>query len=321
MNLTSNPVFTSYQVLVGNTLGDSAYVSSSIAEPDPTRVLANGQNEVLWVSGTTYAVDDRRILTTTHRVYRDTVGGVSNVSPSADPTRWVDEGPTNRWAWNDSQVSTRTSYASPYVLTVRPGAISHIGLAGMEDVASIRVRMWDAPAGTLVHDETYGNEDVQGLDPHWALYFQAPVYGYLKIISGLPVHGACQVELTLTGYASTVAVGLVAFGTVETMGAAEVGAELAVRDYGYTTTDKWGNAIRTPGAKGADLRVSGKVPVQQANALRNVLFRLVDVGAIHIPSSRPEYAWLTTWGILKPATMRAEDAVLVGIDFEVEGFI
>lgn len=319
--MISDPIFKSYKVLVGNVLGGSAYVSSSISEPDGTKVLPNGQTETEWVSGTTYAVDNRVIRSATHRVYRDTVGGASTKDPEKDPTRWVDEGPTNRWAWNDNQVATRTTCIPPYVLTVDPGYISHIGLAGMEDVSAVRVRMWDAPSGTLVHDQTYGNEDVQGVDPHWALYFNAPTYGYLKIIEGLPVYPGCRVEVTLASYAVKVGVGLISFGTVVELGAAEVGAEISIRDYGYTTTDKWGNAIRTPGQKGADLKVSGKAPVQQANALRQVFTRLVDVGAIHIPSSRPEYAWLVTWGILKPVTMRAENALIVGIDAEVEGFI
>lgn len=319
--MISDPIFKSYKVLVGNVIRESAYVSSSVAEPDTTKILPNGQPETEYVSAATYAVNDRVTRYMTHRVYRDTVGGVSNQEPERDPTRWVDEGPTNRWAWNDSQVATRTTYTSPYVLTVDPGSISHIGLAGMQNVATVRVRMWDAPSGTLVHDQTYGNEDVQGVDPHWALYFNAPTYGYLKIIEGLPVYPGCRVEVTLAGYSSKVGVGLISFGTVVELGAAEVGAEMSIRDYGYTTTDKWGNAIRTPGQKGADLKVSGKVPVQQSNALRQVFTRLVDVGAIHIPSSKPEYAWLVTWGILKPVTMRAENALIVGIDAEVEGFI
>lgn len=319
--MISDHIFKSYKVLIGNTLGNSSYVSSSVAEPDTTRVLPNGDTEEDFVFGATYTVDDRVIRTTTHRVYRDTVGGAAMKDPEKDPTRWVDEGPTNRWAWNDSQVATRTTYASPYVLTVDPGSISHIGLAGLQNVATVRVRMWDAPAGTLIHDQTYGNEDVQGVDPHWALYFNAPTYGYLKIIDGLPVYPGCRVEVTLAGFASKVGVGLISFGTIVESGAAEVGAEMSIRDYGYTTTDKWGNAVRTPGQKGADLKISAKVLVQQANALRQVFTRLVDVGAIHIPSSKPEYAWLVTWGILKPVTMRAENSLIVGIDAEVEGFI
>lgn len=319
--MITDPIFRSYKVLVGNVLGDASYVSSSVAEPDGTRVLPNGAAEVAWSSGATYAVDDRAIRATTHRVYRDTVGGVSSKAPELDPTRWVDEGPTNRWAWHDSQVATRTTFASPYVLTVDPGAISHIGLAGLQDVATIRVRMWDGAGGTLVHDVTYGNEDTQGVDPHWALYFKAPLYGYLKIIEGLPVYPGCRVEVTLAGHLAKVGVGLISFGTVAELGAVEVGAEMSIRDYGYTTTDKWGNAIRTPGQKGADLKVTAKVPVQQANALRQLFTGLVDIGAIHIPSSRPEYAWLVTWGILKPVTMRAENALIVGVDAEVEGFI
>ncbi len=319
--MITDPIFKSYKVLVGNTITDSSYVSSSVVEPDGSRVLANGQVETSFIGGATYAVNDRVTRSTTHRVYRDAVGGVASQLPENDPTRWVDEGPTNRWAWNDSQVATRTIFSSPYVLTVDPGSITHIGLAGLQDVASVRVRMWDSAGGTLVHDETYGNEDTQGVDPHWALYFNAPVYGYLKIIEDLPVYPGCRVELTLSGYAAKVGVGLISFGTVSELGAAEIGAEMSIRDYGYTTTDKWGNAIRTPGQKGADLKISGKVPVQKANALRQLFTRLVDVGAIHIPSSRPEYAWLVTWGILKPVTMRAENAIIVGIDAEVEGFI
>jgi len=55
-------------VLLPREITDAKFISSSLAEPSAS--------ETAWVTGTTYAVGDKRIVASTHRVYQDTAGRI-----------------------------------------------------------------------------------------------------------------------------------------------------------------------------------------------------------------------------------------------------
>ena len=82
------------------TLTDAMLTSSTAPETDYPA----------WSSVTAYTVGARVILTATHRRY-EALAASTNVSPSTDPTKWLDLGPTNRWAMFDARVGTATSRA------------------------------------------------------------------------------------------------------------------------------------------------------------------------------------------------------------------
>ena len=318
----TDAIFKTFRALVPNPITDARFVSSSIAEPDATRVMPDGTTgEVAWVFGATYAVNQRVILATTHRVYISASAGVSNVSPNLDPTRWTDEGPTNKWAWADSEAATKTDWTSPLVITVNPGAITHIGLAGLKDVASVKVEMWSTPGGALVHDDTYTTNDTSSTTPLWDLYFTEPSYADLKIIDGLPTYPGCQVRITLSGYEFRLSAGLIAFGKSQALGGAEVGVSVIYRDYGYSTTNKWGNTVRTKGAKAKDLKCNAVFPISDANSIDRTMRELLDSGAIFIPSSLTKFNFMTTWGMMKPADITVDETDIGRATFEIEGLI
>lgn len=318
----TDAIFKTFRALVPNPIGDAQFISSSVAEPDTTRVMSDGTTgEVSWVSGATYAVNARVIDPGTHRVYISASAGVSNVTPVNDPTRWTDEGPTNKWAWADSEAATKTEWTSPLVITVRPGAITHIGLAAMKDVATVRVEMWSTSGGALVHDDTYTTDNTSSTTPLWDLYFTEPVYAEVKIIEGLPVYPGCQVRITLTGYSFRLGVGLIAFGKSQALGGAEVGVTVVYRDYGYSTTNKWGNTVRTKGAKAKDLKCTAVFPMSEANTIDGTLRQLIDSGAIFIPSGFAKFNFMTTWGLMKPAEIIAETPDMARATFDIEGLI
>lgn len=310
-------------VLVPSEITASNYISSTVAEPDASRVMGDGTTgEVAWVSGTNYPSQTRVILTSTHRVYRDTTGGVSTKRPDLDPIRWYDEGPTNKWAWADDKASTPTVSASPAVFVVRPGVINTVEFLALSNVDLVRVEMWDTPGGSLVYDQTISTEETLGTDPHWSLYFEAPSQGDTLQFTGLPVYPSCEVRVTLTSAdGGSVGAGLMAFGSYEYFGIGEMGFEVVYRDYGFTTTDKWGNTTRRPGDKGKDLRGTAFVEVAEANNIDRLVRRLIDVGAIYVPSQLPEHRFLKTWGLLKPAVIRAAGPSHAMINTEVEGLI
>lgn len=321
----TDAIFKTFKALVPNTIGDTQFPAgagfSDIAEPDTTRLMPDGTTgEADWVYHTkTYAANERAIYN--HRVYITATAGISDITPPNDPTRWTDEGPTNRWACFDIESATRTTWPSALTMTVRPGAITHIGLAGMKNVASVHVEMWSSPGGELVHDHTYTTNDTSSNTPLWDLYFRAPTYSDLKVIGGLPVYPQCQVRITLTAYTYPLQIGLIALGRTHTLGLAEVEASVIYRDYGYTTVNKWGNTVRTPGAKAKDLKCTAYFPIEEANNVDRAMRLLLDSGAIFIPSEQAKFNFMTTWGLIKPADITATSNTLASASFEIEGLI
>lgn len=312
-----------FYALVPIKITDARYSSSTVAEPDPTKLMGDGTTgETVWVTGTNYPVSKRVILTSTHRVYRDLVGGVSNTSPHLDPLRWYDEGPTNKWAWADSQATTQTFCPSGSSFTVQPGSFNVIEFFSLSNVDTVHVEMWDAPGGNLIYDESLTTEEINGTDPHWGLYFVAPDQGDTLQFAGLPVYQDGQVKITLSSNDGlSIGVGLIAFGSYEYLGIGMVGFESVYRDYGYSVTDKWGNTQRVVGAKGKDLRGSVYMSVQDANGVDRTIRNLLDVGAIYSPSQLENYRYLKTWGLLKPATIQAAGSNHVIMSIEIEGYI
>ncbi len=312
-----------FYALVPITITSSNYITSPVAEPDPTRVMGDGTTgEVEWVSGTNYPNQKRVIVSATHRVYRHTVGGVSTTRPDLDPIRWFDEGPTNKWAWADSKAATKTRSTSPAVFVVRPGVFNVIEFFALENVDTIRVEVWDEPAGTLVYDNTIGTEELAGTDPHWGLYFEAPSQGDTLSFTGLPVYPDCEVRITMTSDdTNPVGVGLMGFGSYEFFGTGEIGFEAIYRDYGYSVTDKWGNTVRYPGEKGKDLRGTAFMAVGEANNVDRTIRKLLDSGAVFVPSQLPEDRFLKTWGLLKPSSIRKTSPTTALVNIEVEGYI
>ena len=77
-------------ILIPLAVTDAMLTSSTIAEP------ASG--EVAWNPATTYAIGDKVILTSTHRVYQNLVAGVNAMSPDVNqgqtPAIWLDVGQT-----------------------------------------------------------------------------------------------------------------------------------------------------------------------------------------------------------------------------------
>lgn len=309
--------------LVPSAITAANLVACSVAEPDTTRVMGDGTTgEVEWLSGTNYPQNRRVILAATHRTYRDTVGGVSTVSPHLDPIRWFDEGPTNKWAWADAEAATRTVAASPFTLTVRPGVFTDIELFGLRNVDGVRVEMWDTPGGTKVFDAIYSTEELEGSDPHWGLYFIPPAQGNTLSIPGLPVYPSAEVTLTLTSFdAQPMGVGLVAFGSYQYLGLAQFGFEVVYRDYGWTNTDKWGNSKREPGAKGKDLRGEAWLDAGEANGVDRVMQQLLDEVAVYVPSLEVAYRYMKTVGRLKPSPLQPAGPAHAILALDIEGTI
>lgn len=316
-------VVSSLTALIPRPIADAQLVACSVAEPDPTRVMRDGTvGEVVWVSGTTYATGDRVARLNVHRVFKRTaVAGSSTALPESSPILWVDEGPTNRWAWADGLVATPIQGASPLTLTVRPGVFTDIELHGLANVDLVTVSVLDSPAGSEVFRLETSTDEYASSDPHWSFYFDGPMQGYTLAVPGVPLHPEAQVTLTLESYnGQPVGAGLIGFGSFEDLGLPQIGFEAIYRDFSYEEVDAWGYVTRRPGLKGKDLRGSCILGTALANGVDATVRRLLDVGAVFAVSQAAQYRFLKTWGQIRPARMQAAETHVV-VEIEVEGRI
>jgi hypothetical protein len=316
-------VVSSLTALIPRPITDAQLISCSVAEPDPNRVMRDGTvGEVAWVSGTTYAAGTRVVRLNVHRVFRRTaVTGLATALPESSPLLWVDEGPTNRWAWADGLVATRIEGASPLTLTVRPGVFTDIEFYGLSNVDLVTVSVLDSPAGSEVFRLETSTDEYASSDPHWSFYFDGPMQGQTLAVPDVPLYPEAQVTVTLASYnGQPVGAGLIAFGSFEELGLPQFGFEAVYRDFSFEEVDAWGNVTRRPGLKGKDLRGSCILDTPLANGVDATVRRLLDVGAVFSVSQAPQYRFLKTWGQIRPARMQAADTHVV-VEIEVEGRI
>lgn len=281
-------------ILIPTPITDAMLVSSTIAEPSAA--------ETAWVSGTNYVVGDVRIRTTTHRRYeaQAAITG-STTPPEDDPTRWLDVGPTDRWALFDSEVSTQSRITTPLSYVLRPGFFNAIGLAGL-DGALLTITVKDAPGGTVVDTRT-----LDLTEPPLDWYDWA--FGRINALSKVVVDGFVpypDAEVTLTITAATgvsVGAGMLLLGDFVPLagqgpfGGVQQGASAEPITYSYIATDEFGTTSIKRRKATTDLRCEVVMPRSEADNAVAVLQRVLDVPAFFVPAQAPGYSGLIVFGL------------------------
>lgn len=300
------------KILKPVTIDDSSFVFSTAPEPS--------LSETIWAAANAYTVGQRVIRQNVHRVYRNLIAGTDATLPELAPDRWFDEGPTNKWAWADTQISTPTVASSPYQQLVRPGAITDIALLAIENVQNVRVEMWDEPGGDLIFDQTYSTEFWGNGDPYISYYFDLPYYRNKLFIQGLPADTSCEVKLTLNSPTSAMEFGLIAYGRAFELGCSEYGFTASPVDYSRIKIDEYGNNYIVPGKRARDISGAVRMPVESANSIVETIHKLLGTPLLCIPSDDPANDYLVTFGLLS-AQASAEGPNDARLQITVKGLI
>ena len=190
------------QVLAPIAVTDASLVSSSVSETD----------YAAWSSGTSYGKGARVILAATHRIYESAVDGNAGTDPAGTSGKWLDIGPTNKWAMFDQALGSSTSAPGLIAVTITGAAIGAIALL---DVVGATVRVQ-----TASYDRT------------------VPVGAGATTFLDLPP-ATTRVTVTITG-AGTVSVGTLLAGKVVGLGITEAGAGAGITDYSRKVVDDFG---------------------------------------------------------------------------------
>lgn len=281
-------------VLIPTTITDSMLSSCTIAEPTT--------GETAWASGGTYALGDRRIRSTTHRVYECVLAHSGrSTAPESDTTYWLDVGPTARWAMFDNQVSTQSTIVTPLTVVIRPGFFNALALYGLEGgTATITVK--DAPGGSTIFTHAYDllKPPVDWYD--WAFGIVKPLNKL--VVSGLVPYPDAELTISITAATGvTVKAGMVCIGDYRSLlgdgdwGGTTYGASAEPVDYSYVKTDDFGNTSIKKRRNATDMRVKVVLPRSEADAALEIVQEVLSVPCPWIATESPGYAGLNVFGL------------------------
>lgn len=211
-------------------MNDAVLTASNIPEDDYPA----------WVSGETVAIGDRRIRTTTHKVYEAAFSGVANDAPENNASQWITVGSTNRWRPFDGSLGQDATNSGSITYTfaapIRLDAIAFVGLGAVS--ARVVVKNSD---GDVVYDETRDLVDAS-LIGSWLEYFTYETeYDPEQVFTGLPVFALSTVEVTLDGEGGAASVGEIVFGREVVLGKILSGSRSGFTDYTVRNVDDFGN--------------------------------------------------------------------------------
>lgn len=282
-------------ILIPIQITDAMLSSSTLAEP--------AAGETAWVSGGAYAIGDRRIRATTHRIY-ECVAAVtgSATAPESDATHWLDAGPTAKWAAFDSYVSTQSTATTTMTYVLRPGFFDAVALYGL-DGSTLQITLKAAAGGTVVYSETVllQNDPLDWWD--WA--FGPPSALTKWFVKGLTPYADPELTITISsGTGETVGIGMVVIGSLtpmvdsdSTWGGTEQGASADPVTWSYIKTDEFGNTSIVRRRSGTDIRFKEVMPRERADYALALVQRVLDVPAAWIATDATGYQGLNVFGL------------------------
>ena len=278
-----------------------------------------------WMSGTTYTVGTEVHVVSTHRVYKDAVGGVSTVSPNLDDgTRWVDMRPTNKMAPFDiytSTAATSTTTDIVYPITARfVNAIAIYGIVG----ANYDITIKDSAGGSVIWQRS---GTLKRHDRGWYNYLFGRRTQVRKLVFfGLPMRPAAEITVTISSTgANQRAVGMIAMGKLRPLmgalpGGTEVGASAEPVSYSYIKQNEDGTTKIVRRHSGTNLKCRVFIQQSQADNAVNILQDVLDIPVAWIATETEGYAGLSTFGIASSTPVQYQTPHAY-IDINVRGLI
>lgn len=205
---------------------DAMLIASSIAENDYPA----------WVSGASYAADQRCIRTSTHSVYQRITAGAGTTPPESDPANWARVGPTNRWRAFDQAVGTASTATGSLSFTIAPGIVGGIALL---DVVGNQVTVTMTVDGEEVYRRVVSLNDNINVVDAYTYCFEPILMRTTAVLLDIPPVASGHITVLVEGD-GPVAVGTLAVGSVIDLGETRYGVELGLIDYSVKTTDAFG---------------------------------------------------------------------------------
>ncbi|MES2499268.1 MAG: hypothetical protein V4570_01930 [Pseudomonadota bacterium] len=253
------------KVLKTIAITDANLTSSTVPETD----------HAVWSSVTTYALGDRRIVLSSHKIYQSLQASNLNHDPLLDtqndpdnpPVWWVEVSATNRWKPFDGQRNNQVTGTAPMTYVITPAVqVDAIALLNADAQDVDIVVTFDA---VEVYNQNYNL--VSRVVSDWYEFFFKPFQQQKNIfIDGLPPLIGAEISVTLNRDSGDVALGILGIGNSLFIGNASYGAVSDIRSFSSSEPNIFGVSRlvrRTP-------KVLTKQRVTTDKALTTFLFEL-----------------------------------------------
>jgi hypothetical protein len=204
----------------------------------PTWWASIGETYQVYSGAATYALGDRVIDTTAHRVYESLVAG--NVGNAlTDTTKWLGSAtgtvvPTNKWAMFDLRRNTRTIQPLSIAAVITPGErINSLALAGMQ-ANSAQITMTSVAGGGTVYTRS---EDLNTREVfnHYDYCFKPFTTKTAIVLFDLPPYTDGVITVTIAATSGNAECGACVVGTYEYIGDVVYEAESDVLNFSTVT--------------------------------------------------------------------------------------
>ena len=194
----------------------------------------------LWVSGTTYSIDDKVIYQ--HRIYNRVIAGGGALTPDLDLTNWSDLGATNKYRMFDNIISSVSSRTGGIQFTLTPNqVVNSIALLNV-NASTVRVVMND-PVEGVVYDKTKELRSSGEVTDYFS-YFFAPLVSLTDlntaIFLDLPTRPTATITVYISSGVALVEVGEVVYGIQSVVGRTNYGTSIGIKSYSRKDIDEFG---------------------------------------------------------------------------------
>lgn len=216
-----------------------------------------GVTETAYNAGTTYALGDTVSSSLYHRCYEslaaDNLGNPLPVPPETTTTKWMDVGPTNRFAMFDLSRNTQTVTASPLTVEIAPGQrINTVGLVGLVG-NEVQISATSVQGGGTVYPNAYSASATGIFDLNMRNVTNGYEYCFMPfstlpsvIVFDIPPYSDIVITATITSTAGNVKCGALIVGTYIYIGTTQYGVTNDGLNFSSITRDVFGEATLIP---------------------------------------------------------------------------
>lgn len=300
-------------VIVPTTITDAMLVSCTIAEPDT--------GETPWDAGTSWTVGQYVIRTTTHRRYKNLIAGINATLPEVAALevspRWLDVGPTNRWAQFDRKIGTSSAVATTMTTVIKPGSAE--GLALLELVGRrVDITAVDRSGGIEIYSRSI-NLDATQIDSVYDWMFNERVQRSNVVFVDLPgQYPRMEITVTVTSTEGA-SIGVLAAGRAHNIGSTERGAGAGIINFGSVKNDGFGGRDWEEG----DFARRVTLPIQGTwddyNRIDRLLTKQRSTPCIYIGSQLETMEPLLAYGVYRDLYITVPQFPITRMNLEVEG--
>lgn len=204
----------------------TAFVSSNVAE-----------SETLWLVTDLYNTGDERRDGHYVYAYAGLDGTNSALSPSNEPTKWLQQRPTNYWAMLDGRTNTQTTRADNITVGISTKNYDTFSLLEVEAPSVILTLTVDA---VVVWTNAYALKDESAVIDFYTYCFSDFIYKPSLYVDSIPLYGTGTLKVEIINTGSTAKCGRLVYGRSSYVGKTLYTANLGLESYSVKQTDIFG---------------------------------------------------------------------------------